>query len=97
MKILQKKINSAATVIGDNVYYTQYTTQIIDTLNSSASGGKMQLKEGDIISVKAYNTNVTIAQQLRNFMYKVTGNSSSAIAAEASGMVTTSGTITAYH
>ena len=77
--------------IGDNVYYTKYTTQIIEELASNP-GGVIQLKEGDIVSVSAENTNITIAQQLRNFMYKVTGNSSSVITAEASGMVTTTGT-----
>ena len=49
------------------------------------------LKEGDIISVTVENTNVTIGQQLRNFMYKVTGNNSSAVTASASGIVTTNG------
>ncbi|MCI9063641.1 MAG: hypothetical protein HFJ17_03460 [Clostridia bacterium] len=83
------KKTTTGTTIGDNVYYTKYTTQIVEELGSS---GKITLKEGDIVSVKAENTNITIAQQLRNFMYKVTGNSSSTIAAEASGMVTTAGT-----
>jgi len=83
------KKTTTATVIGDNVYYTKYTTQILEEL---ASNPVIQLKEGDIVSVSAENTNITIAQQLRNFMYKVTGNSSSAITAEASGMVTTTGT-----
>lgn len=85
------KKTTTATVIGDNVYYTKYTTQIEEELASNP-GGVIQLKEGDIVSVSAQNTNITIAQQLRNFMYKVTGNSSSAITAEASGMVTTTGT-----
>ena len=83
------KKTTNATVIGDNVYYTEYTTQILEKL---ASNPVIQLKEGDIVSVSAQNTNITIAQQLRNFMYKVTGNSSSAITAQASGMVTTTGT-----
>jgi len=85
------KKESTGTVIGDNVYYTMYTTQIVEVLTSNPNA-VMQLKEGDIVSVKAQNTNITIAQQFRNFMYKVTGNSSSAITAEASGIVTTMGT-----
>ena len=83
------KKTTTGTVIGDNVYYTKYTTQVVEELNTDS--GIINLKEGDIVSVSAENTNITIAQQLRNFMYKVTGNSSSAITAEASGMVTTTG------
>ena len=83
-----KKVTTGTT-IGDNVYYTKYTTQILKELNDK---NVITLKEGDIVSVSAENTNITIAQQLRNFMYKVTGNNSSTIAAEVSGMVTTSGT-----
>lgn len=83
------KKTTTGTVIGDNVYYTKYTTQVMDELSNSK---RIQLKEGDIISVKVENTNTTIAHQLRNFVYKVTGNSSSTITAEASGMVTTTGT-----
>ena len=79
-----KKSNEASTTIGDNVYYTMYTTQILDSL-------PLTLKEGDIVSVNVKNTNTTIAGQLRNFMYKVTGNNTSTIAAAASGIVTTNG------
>ena len=86
----KKKVNNGGTVIGDNVYYTEYTTQVIEEISNESRPYKT-LKEGDMISVKVKNTNTTIAQQLRNFMYKVTGNSSSAVVAEASGMVTTTG------
>ena len=82
------KKTTVGTTIGDNVYYTKYTTQVLEELAKS----NMILKEGDIISVKVENTNTTIAHQLRNFMYKVTGNNSATITAEASGMVTTTGT-----
>lgn len=78
------KKTTTGTTIGENVYYTMYTTQVLDAL-------PLSLKEGDIVSVSVENSNVTIAQQLRNFMYKVTGNSSSTIAASASGIVTTTG------
>ena len=82
-----KKETSIYTTIGDNVYYTIYTTQILDTIKDS----NLALNEGDIVSVSVENTNVTIGQQLRNFMYKVTGNNSSAVTASASGIVTTNG------
>ncbi len=83
-----KKSARQETTIGDNVYYTMYTTQILDTLKTSPT---LALKEGDIVSVSVKNTNTTIAGQLRNFMYKVTGNNLSSIAASSSGIVTTNG------
>ena len=82
-----KKVTSATTKIGDNEYYTMYTTQILDAIKS----GDLALKEGDIVSVSVENTNVTIGMQLRNFMYKVTGNNSATVTASASGIVTTNG------
>lgn len=81
-----KKSTQGKETIGENVYYTDYTTQIIDTLGNK---GSISLKEGDIISVNVKNTNTTIATQLRNFIYKVTGDSSKTITATESGMVTT--------
>lgn len=85
-----KKATHGKQTIGDNVYYTDYTTQILDNLASSEKK-YIPLKEGDIISVKVQNTNTTIATQLRNFIYKVTGNGDKTITASESGMVTTTG------
>ena len=79
------------TKIGENIYYSVYTTQIEEELNNSASGNKYRLKEGDIIYVSVKNTNQTISQMLRNFFYKVTGNDTYEIAAQNSGMVTING------
>ena len=60
-------------------------------MGSSNSKGYIKLKEGDIISVSVKNTNTTIAQILRNFVYRVTGNTSYQIAAQQSGIVTING------
>lgn len=76
-----KKNSGSTTAIGQNVYYTMYTTQVLDSL-------PLALTEGDIVSVSIQNTNTTIASQLRNFMYKVTGNSTGNIVAQESGIVT---------
>ena len=76
-----KKTNGSTTTIGNNVYYVKYTTQILQEL-------PLNLSEGDIVSVSVKNTNTTIAGQLRNFMYKVTGNDTATITAQASGIVT---------
>lgn len=82
-----KKEDSATVKIGDNVYYIMYTKQILEALEK----GDLVLKEGDIVSATAQNTNVTIGMQLRNFVYKITGNDSGNITASASGIVTTNG------
>ena len=84
----KKSDKVAQDKIGENQSYDVYTTQILETIDSK---GVYTLKEGDTISVSVKNTNTTISQQLKNFLYKVTGNDTYQIAAEASGMVTTNG------
>lgn len=76
-----KKNSGEATTIGQNVYYTMYTTQVLEQL-------PLSLTEGDIVTVNVENTNKTVAGQLRNFMYKVTGNTTGNIVAQESGIVT---------
>ena len=53
--------------------------------------GKYSLKEGDLVSVTVRNTNLTIGQQMKNFVYKVLGNDTYTITASKSGLVTASG------
>ena len=89
-KNLGKKASQAqADKIGENVYYSVYTSQIQDEMD--ANNGVYYCKEGDIISVSVKNTNQTISQQLKNFFYSVTGNDAYTIAAEHSGIVTANG------
>ena len=83
-----KVTQAEMTKIGENVYYTKYTSQVQETLNTE---GKMKLKEGDMISVTVKNTNQTIAQLLRNFFYQITGNDSYQIAASHGGVVAVNG------
>lgn len=64
--------------IGENVYYSVYTSQILDDLKSAP----YKLKEGDIVSVSIKNTNPTMSEQLSG------SNLSSTITAEHAGMVT---------
>lgn len=81
--------------IGENVYYTMYTTQVMEQINPDSNrypnGRILLLKEGDIISVNVKNTNTTIAQLLRNAFYKVTGNDTYQINASHGGIVTVNG------
>lgn len=86
---LSSKVGQASSIkIGENIYYSVYTSQMEETLNSK---GKYLLKEGDIISVTAKNTNTTISQMLKNFFYAVSGNTSYQIAGQDSAMVTANG------
>ncbi len=73
--------------IGENVYYSEYTSQILNTLKSTP----IKLKEGDIFSASVKNINQTISKKLKNFFYKVSGNDSYTIAAEHAGIVTANG------
>lgn len=90
-----KTSQAELTKIGENQYYTKYTTQVLQELgysstNSGATdkGKDINLKEGDIVSVNVKNTNTTISQILRNFIYKISGNSAYQIGAQQSGIVT---------
>ena len=93
-----KKVTwTEGTKIGENVYYSQYTSQITDYFDLDISKDKYDgkqtyyLKEGDIISVNVKNTNQTLSQLLRNFFYKVTGQDSYQVSAEHAKMVTVKG------
>ncbi|MCI8443913.1 MAG: hypothetical protein HFJ37_01845 [Clostridia bacterium] len=86
---LGKKVSQAQSdKIGENVYYSVYTSQIEEALDKQ---GNYYCKEGDIVSVSVKNTNQTMAQQLKNFFYSVTGNDAYTIAAEHAGVVTANG------
>ena len=86
-----KTTQAETTKIGENVYYILYTTQIEDRLTSSKND-TLTLKEGDRFMVTVKNTNTTIAQTLRNFFYKLSGNDTYQIAAQYGGIVTVNGT-----
>lgn len=74
---------------GDTAYYSVYTSQIQEALDSTAQA--YYLKEGDYIKVSVKNVNATISQMLKNVLYGITGNESYVIAASASGIVVTTG------
>ncbi len=74
--------------IGENTYYSLYTSQIEEELEKN---GKKVLKEGDVVSVSVKNTNTTISQMLRNFFYTVTGKGTYQVAAQHAAMVKSTG------
>lgn len=103
VKILDENTSKKATdnsqdlLIGNNTYYSLYTTQILDKLGSSASNndynlqGKLVLKQGDQISVIVKNSSTTLSQSLKSFYYKAKGEDLHIIAATASGTVAING------
>lgn len=84
----KKSAQAGETVIGENTYYTIYTTQIEETLEKD---GTIYLNQGDMFTASAINNNQTIAESLKNFFYRVTGNSGFTINAEHTGLVTVDG------
>ncbi len=74
--------------IGENVYYSIYTSQIMEVLEKDEDNGEYKLKEGDIFSASVKNTNQTISQQLKNFYYTVVGKDTYIISASHAGLVT---------
>ena len=83
-----KTTQAETTKIGENLYYNIYTTQVEDLLYDN---GRITLKEGDLVTVTAKNTNQTIAQTLRNFFYAIVGNDDYNIAGQATGIVAVNG------
>ncbi len=73
----KKTTQAEMTKIGENVYYSLYTSQIMDAISN---GKILLLKEGDRILARARNNNTTVSQQFNNLLYKVTGNGSYTIA-----------------
>lgn len=84
----KKTTQTAKDKIGENVYYSVFTSQINEALSDSAV---YNLKEGDIITVTVKNTNLTLSQSLKNFFYTISGNDTYTIAASSGGLVLTTG------
>lgn len=79
----KKSIQVNSNAIGENSYYSEFTSQIIDELKKN---GAKKLKEGDIITVTVKNSNKTMSQQL-----KFTVEDISKIIASSTQTVTTNG------
>ena len=89
-----KKLTQANyTKIGENVYYSEYTTQILDKILSTDGSEKtITLKEGDMVYVGVSNENLTAAQNLKGSLLNFSNAGEEAISAKSSGMVNTNGT-----
>ena len=80
---------TTSQVVGENTYYYVYTEAIEAQVNGPS--GKFTLKEGDIFSVSSVNTDVTIAQSLRNVFYAIAGKGTYQIKGSHSGIVQNNG------
>ena len=84
----KKTTQANYTKIGENVYYSEYTTQVLEQLHSN---GKMNLKEGDRIVVNVKNTNTTQAQTLKGSLLSFTNAGQYTISASSTGMINVNG------
>ena len=93
----KKTAQANYTKIGENVYYSEYTTQILkqigiqtdDTVPSQSD--TMLLKEGDIIYVSVKNVDSTAAQTFKSSFLGFSNAGEYVISASSSGMVTVNG------
>lgn len=85
-----KKVTiTSGNMIGENVRYSTFTEEILKGVEEN--NGKYVLSKGDNVIVTVNNTNTTLAQLLRNFMYKVTGSDTYQIGASATALVISNG------
>ena len=89
----KKHATTSANMVGENSRYSVFTTYILDQIYKGAEGTTKSflLNKGDNVIVTVKNTNSTMAQTLRAFFYKVTGNGTYQIAASSSSMVVNTG------
>lgn len=84
----KKTVLTSGDLIGENQRYSTFTSEIMAKLETSES---YPLKKGDNVIITTKNTNKTIAQSLRSFVYTVTGRGTYQIGASSSSMVVNSG------
>ncbi len=93
-KILDENPGKKTTIatqnmIGENVYYSEYTSTIESQLETGT--GIYKMKKGDYIIASVKNTNITMGTQLKNFFYKIVGKDTYTIGTTVSTLVTNTG------
>lgn len=93
VKVLDENIGKKSawtqgTVIGENVYYSVYTSQIVEVLENK---GIYSMKEGDMFSCTVKNTNETLSQTIRSVFYSISTSDTYSILAQHSGICTANG------
>lgn len=101
VKVLDENVGKKSawvngSVVGENNYYSVYTSQIMNYLTDAGGenneAGVYLMKEGDIISASAKNNNQTLSQTIRGVFYSISGSGTYQISAQASGLVSATGT-----
>ena len=93
----QQVTKAKPQIIGNNSYYSLFTSQIEEKIGMSAETtdnnrtGKLNLKQGDGIFVTVKNNSKTLSQVLKNFYYNVTEGDLHIIAASSSGTINING------
>ena len=89
--------DTRGTDIGNNTYYSIFTSQIEEKLGISAQTtennrtGQLILKQGDLISVTVKNSSQTLSQTLKSLYSDATTNNLQIIAASSSGTINING------
>ncbi len=104
LKILDEnpsqRTTNKTTEIGDNAYYSLFTSQIEDKLakdynehkkEDPSYNAKIVLKEGDVISVTAKNSSKTVSQILKNIYYTMTTENVYIISSSSTGTIAVNG------
>ena len=95
----QRDTNINNTSVGQNSYYSIFTSQIQERLASTDSNaglsktGQIILKEGDIISVTTKNSSKTLSQTLKNIYYQIRGEDLHIISSTTTGTIAVNGAI----
>ena len=90
----KKTVITEKDKIGENIYYSVFTSTILydNTLGIyKNTKGEFLLNKGDYIIVNVKNTNVTLATQIKNFLFKIVGKDTHTIAASATALIINSG------
>lgn len=93
----KKTAQANYTKIGENVYYSEFTTQVLKQLGIEIDeeppkeSNTIILKEGDYINVNVKNANSTTAQTLKSSFIGFSNAGEYVISARSSGMITVNG------
>lgn len=88
-----KKVSKTnKNLIGENIYYSVFTSTILkDYVYNDVKNEKYILKKGDYIIVNVKNTNITLATQIKNFLYQIVGKDIYTIGASAAALIVNNG------
>ena len=77
--------------LGENLYYSVYNSDIVEGTNGVNNQSEYKMKKGDYFIATVKNTNITIASQIKNFLFSIVGKDTYTIAASASALVVNTG------